>query len=556
MFHSSSDGTTLQITEVDPFTGKVSFTVADHRYEDDMPQGTCTISATLTSEDLGMTATTSVKINNVAPVVDTLELMHPKIDEDGWVTVSGRFSDVGLRDAHSVLIDWGDGEAPSAATVTQEVGGGVYTARHQYRDDRAAGASSGVYTISVTVTDDEQGAASLSRTVTVDNVAPQLQNVVVTPAIDEDGTVTLTGEIIDPGTLDTFTLDVDWGDGDFSSLDHLERYPFAASPTGRQAFTLTHQYLDDDPAGTVRDAYSVGLTVTDDDGGSGHVSSVPFELLVNGSFETGDFEGWTTITTGSPVRPWAVSQAGGQNNVDAAAFPDNTDLTSAFPGVTLIADIPATPPGDFVTNSSPPGEPTMFIMRFGPGGSLSGDWTDDPGFQRIFQADFAEPTDFVSIDMREGNYFGWGDPSTGVLEAYDADGNLLDRVSKPLRDRLGMFRYQTLFVSSPSAEIASIRAYGTGNSSDSSANLSRLQFRNASTNGIATVAPQDGSFAAWNGFAGSSPIEFQMYQDVTIPAGATATLEWLDRVQWDSPLNPQPRRYDVEIRDPSTNADC
>jgi subtilisin family serine protease len=33
-------------------------------------------------------------------------------------------------------------------------------------------------------------------------------------------------------------------------------------------------------------------------------------LIANGSFETGDFTGWATTTTGAPFRPWAVSGAG------------------------------------------------------------------------------------------------------------------------------------------------------------------------------------------------------------------------------------------------------
>ena len=32
--------------------------------------------------------------------------------------------------------------------------------------------------------------------------------------------------------------------------------------------------------------------------------------IINGSFETGDFTGWTTVTTGSPFRPWQVTGGG------------------------------------------------------------------------------------------------------------------------------------------------------------------------------------------------------------------------------------------------------
>ena len=39
----------------------------------------------------------------------------------------------------------------------------------------------------------------------------RLAGVSVTPMIDEDGTVTLSGDIVDPGTEDTFTLEVHSG---------------------------------------------------------------------------------------------------------------------------------------------------------------------------------------------------------------------------------------------------------------------------------------------------------------------------------------------------------
>ena len=68
--------------------------------------------------------------------------------------------------------------------------------------------------------------------------------------------------------------------------------------------------------------------------------------------------------------------------------------------------------------------------------------------------------------------------------------------------------------------------------------------------------PQDGNFVAWNGFDGFGPMEFQMYQDFTIPADAQkATLEWQDRVQWDFTFGDfasLPRTYQVQVRDPLT----
>jgi autotransporter-associated beta strand protein len=66
------------------------------------------------------------------------------------------------------------------------------------------------------------------------------------------------------------------------------------------------------------------------------------------------------------------------------------------------------------------------------------------------------------------------------------------------------------------------------------------------------VSPAAGKYDAWNGFDGGGPIEFTMYQDVSIPAAATATLAWQDRAQWA--VTGQPRTLQVEVRDPVTNA--
>ncbi len=47
-------------------------------------------------------------------------------------------------------------------------------------------------------------------------------------------------------------------------------------------------------------------------------------------------------------------------------------------------------------------------------------------------------------------------------------------------------------------------------------------------------APAEGEFFAQNGFDGGAGLEYNLYQEVDIPAGATgANLEWRERIQWD-----------------------
>ena len=57
----------------------------------------------------------STRVNNVKPEIVSMSLSSATINENGSVTVSGSFTDVGTQDTHSVLIDWGAGETSSEA---------------------------------------------------------------------------------------------------------------------------------------------------------------------------------------------------------------------------------------------------------------------------------------------------------------------------------------------------------------------------------------------------------------------------------------------------------
>jgi glutamine cyclotransferase len=67
------------------------------------------------------------------------------------------------------------------------------------------------------------------------------------------------------------------------------------------------------------------------------------------------------------------------------------------------------------------------------------------------------------------------------------------------------------------------------------------------------ISPIEGEYDAWNGFDGGGPIEFTMYQDVSLPTAATATLSWQDFAQWSITGSNQPRTLQVQVRDPLSN---
>jgi hypothetical protein len=70
--------------------------------------------------------------------------------------------------------------------------------------------------------------------------------------------------------------------------------------------------------------------------------------------------------------------------------------------------------------------------------------------------------------------------------------------------------------------------------------------------GLGEATPTDGGFLAANGFDAGDPEEALLYQDVTIPAGATATLTWDENIDYDMMsfcAGCLDRLYEVQVRD-------
>ena len=195
---------------------------------------------------------TTVTVNNVAP---SITVVGDTIVEDGTATISGTISDPGTQDDFSMVIDWKDG---SVDTYTYSAGTTTFSETHQYLDDDPTGTPWDNYNVALTLEDDDGGTTTATTTVTVINVAP-----VITATGDmivENGVATVSGTITDPGTVDTFTIIMNWGEGPLMSYSY---------PAGTTSFSETHQYLDDNPTGTLSDTYIILLTVTDDDTGIG-----------------------------------------------------------------------------------------------------------------------------------------------------------------------------------------------------------------------------------------------------------------------------------------------
>ena len=114
-------------------------------------------------------------------------------------------------------------------------------------------------TVRLRVTDDG-GLSDIDKAIIqIENVPADLQNLAVTPVLDENGLATLSGSIVDPGVPDTFTLVVDWGEGSPQTF---------LFPAGTTSFSVTHPYLDDNPTATPQDGYNITAQLSDDDSGT------------------------------------------------------------------------------------------------------------------------------------------------------------------------------------------------------------------------------------------------------------------------------------------------
>lgn len=167
--------------------------------------------------------------------------LTPRIDEGGIATLSGTITEPNAGDTFYLDVNWGDG---TTETFTYPPGsnGLRVDVTHRYLDD-------GQFNVQFAWRDQLGGRNSAVLPIQVDNVAPALANLAVTSPVQTHQFAQLTGSILDPGTHDSFTLVVDWGDG---------RKETIKLPAGSTSFSLDHRY---NHAGD----FEITLTLLDDD---------------------------------------------------------------------------------------------------------------------------------------------------------------------------------------------------------------------------------------------------------------------------------------------------
>jgi hypothetical protein len=146
-------------------------------------------------------------------------------------------------------------------------------------------------------------------------------------------------------------------------------------------------------------------------------------------------------------------------SVDADAFVAGAILTNAFPGVTLsVVTGPNRPDGPYIVTSATGFNDFTQSNVATTGTMVFGNFPDAPppaakGWEidgRILRADFAKPTDRVSIDLIAD------DKNSGVLSAYGANGSLLDSITIRVLENSAA----TATIRRPTADIAYVHASG------------------------------------------------------------------------------------------------
>ncbi len=172
-----------------------SFTT-QHAYEDN---GAYDVTVTITDSSANSGSNSVLQhVNNVAPLIldlNTNATMNDEVASGETTTLSGTFTDPGKADTYTVTVNWGD-ESSSAVNAVRvdNTDTFIFSEDHTYIEG-------GIYTASVTVTDDDAGADMMDT-----------ESVIIGVGI-QNRTLNIVGsnasEVITVQTLDVNTLQVD-----------------------------------------------------------------------------------------------------------------------------------------------------------------------------------------------------------------------------------------------------------------------------------------------------------------------------------------------------------
>jgi PKD repeat protein len=165
-------------------------------------------------------------------------------DEGQTVTLTATFTDPDAGDTHTATIDWGDGTIVDAIVAAGQVSGG-----HAYADN-------GVYTVTVSVTDNSNLSASDTFIATVNNVAPVADDLSLSASAEGGAQQTFSFSATDAGSADTLSFTLltspsegtvtDNADGTFTFDPGADFEDLRAGET--RVVSFTYRASDDDGA--------------------------------------------------------------------------------------------------------------------------------------------------------------------------------------------------------------------------------------------------------------------------------------------------------------------
>jgi len=177
------------------------------------------------------------------------------IDEGLMFLSSGFLADTDSP-TYTVIVDYYDETGAQPLLLNP---GNTFDLNHTYYDN-------GVYTVLVTVFNEDVECGFDTANVTVNNVAPSIESMSVSPTdpLRPGVPVELTVMFSDPGILDTHTATIEWGDGTSTNYTTEAGITFVSG---------SHIYAK-------AEDYEIVVTLTDDDGGTSQTS---MHVIVNRS---------------------------------------------------------------------------------------------------------------------------------------------------------------------------------------------------------------------------------------------------------------------------------
>jgi hypothetical protein len=227
------------------------------------------------------------KVAAIAPIT---------VNEGELVSMSGSFTDAGWLDTHTAEWFWGDNDAPTPGTVTEQhmapAAEGKVAGTHAWGD-------AGNYTVMLCIRDQQGGLGQVRTEVTVRNLPPVVD--AGAPVYAYPGTViTLQGSFTDPGWLELHTGKWDAGDGSAPATATVNEQHLPPAGTGTVVVSHIYQRLG---------RYHSICTVDDDRGGSTSANrTVTVVDILNAGFEEG-FRGTLAGSVGNAWSSYAATLA-------------------------------------------------------------------------------------------------------------------------------------------------------------------------------------------------------------------------------------------------------